>query len=90
MLEELFYTPKQLRKLYDSDFYRVANDMLKRCWYRCFSGNEHFEEYLQKEGLTGEYSKYMEQSDRILEMLDSTAAKAGLTPIRQNYTKPKR
>lgn len=52
------YTARRLAELYNSDFYRVANDIIKRYWYRCFSGDEHFEEYIQKEGLTEEYTKY--------------------------------
>lgn len=89
LTEGEYYTARRLKESYDSNFYRIATDLIMRYWYRCFSEEKNFEEHIKKHGMEEEYSRYLEQSDSVLMALDSAAAKVGLYPIRQNR-KPKK
>lgn len=64
IIEGKIYTARTQRELYYSDHYRIASDMIKRYWYRCFGNDENFEDRIRKEGLEEEYSRWQKTSNK--------------------------
>ncbi len=78
------YTARALKELRNTIHYKIVTDLTIRYWFRCFSDEPKFHEYIRKEGLEEKYSRYLEQSDPVLNALDSAAAKVGLYPEQEN------
>ena len=83
-----WYTARTLQEVRNTAHYKIAIDLDKRYWYKCFNKEPKFYEYIRRERLEEEYSRYREQSDTILEMMDKAAAKVGLYAERQNTKRP--